>query len=398
VIKYISLIFLSAISIFLIVSCNDSPTDLGTEFLSQDVGEVLILNSSVDSVPQASYGFKNVFALGGASQLLLGKAENVTSHVLLKFIFAIPDSINRELKLRNLTVIDSYVEMFKNYSFGDSNATFDYNVYKVNEQWSSSTFTADSFSFLDIDNSLDLSFNRSPGNGSLYSFHLDTTLASSWLQNYADSSVASNYGILLSPDTIITTQKVLGFNAFNINGENDPRLRIVVQKPGAYIDTLIGFIATDLSVVLGEVPNVGTENFAIQSSLTSEAKLIFDLSVIPKDIVINSATLTLTVDTLATKVGSSFTNKLNVYLLDDSVKNKLNTNYLYTLERKGATFTGSITNIIRAWNNSVSNQGLLIKAASEFWGVEIFAIKGSNATLIEQRPKLEIVYSRGKKN
>jgi hypothetical protein len=396
VIKYISLIFLSAISTFFIVSCNDSPTDLGTEFLSQDGVEVLKLDSSIDSIPQTSKSFKNVFALGGASQLLLGKADNITSHVLLKFIFAIPDSINNELKLRNLTVIDSYVEMFKNYSFGDSNSAFDYNVYKVNEQWSSSTFTADSFAFLDYDNSMDLSFNRTPGNDSLYSFHLDTTLTSSWLQNYADSSVASNYGIVLSPTD--NTQKVVGFTAFNINGEDDPRLKIVVQKQGAYIDTLIGYIATDLSVVLGEVPNVGAENLAIQSSLTSEAKLFFDLSVIPNDVVINSATLTLTVDTLATKVGSSFTNKLSVYLLDDSATSKLNSNYLYALERKGATFTGGITNILRAWNNNVSNQGLLIKSTSEFRGVEIFAIKGSNASIIEQRPKLEIVYSRGKKN
>ena len=251
---------------------------------------------------------------------------------------------------------------------------------------------------MDYDNTTDLSFNRINTNDSLYSFHLDTTLTSSWLQNFADSSLASNYGILVSPDTIITTQKVLGFTAFNINGVNDPRLKIVVQKPGAYIDTLLGYISTDISVVLGEVPNVGAENLAIQSSLTSEAKLIFDLSVIPKDVVINSATLTLTVDTVATKVGSSFTNKLSVYLLDDSTTNKLNTNFLYSLERKGATFTGSITNILRAWNNDLDNQGLLIKSTSEFWGVDIFVIRGSNAILNEQRPKLEIVYSRGKKN
>lgn len=38
---------------------------------------------------------------------------------------------------------------------------------------------------------------------------------------------------------------------------------------------------------------------------------------------------------------------------------------------------------------------MLIKSSLEFWGLEIFAIKGSNAALIEQRPKLEIVYSRG---
>lgn len=393
-IKNISLIFLSAISIFFIVSCNDAPTDLGTDFLSQDGVEVLKLDSSIDTINQSSYSFKNVFPLGGSSQLLLGKAENITSHAMLRFVFAIPDSIKEELAARNLTVIDSYVEMYRNYSFGDSNAAFDYNVFKVNEQWSSSTFTADSFAFLDYDNSMDLSFNRTTENDTLYSFHLDTTLTSSWLQNYVDTSVASNYGILLSPTG--NTQKVLGFTAFNTSAENDPRLRIVVQKSGAYIDTLIGFVSSDISVVLGEIPNVGTENIVIQSSLTSEAKLFFDFSVVPEDVVINLATLTFTIDTLATKTGSSFTNRLSVYLLDDSASNELNPNYIYTLDRSGATFTGDITNILRAWNNRVENQGILIKSTLEFWGLEIFALKGSNAPFIEQRPKLEIVYSRGK--
>ena len=104
-IKNISLVFLSAISIFFIVSCNDSPTDLGTKFLSQDGVEVLKLDSSIDTINQTSYSFKNVFPLGSSSQLLLGKAENVTSNVLLSFVFAIPDSIKEELAARNL---DSY--------------------------------------------------------------------------------------------------------------------------------------------------------------------------------------------------------------------------------------------------------------------------------------------------
>lgn len=393
-IKNIFLVFLFAISIFFIVSCNDSPTDLGTSFLSQDGVEVRKLDSSIDTISQSSYSFKNVIPLGGSTQLLLGKADNITSHVLLSFVFAIPDSIKQELEARNLTVIDSYVEMYKNYSFGDSNAVFDYAVYKVNEQWFSSTFTADSLAFLDYDNSIDLSFNRTTENDTIYSFHLDTTLTSSWLQNYIDTTVASNHGILLSPTA--NTNKVLGFTAFNVNAQNDPRLRIVVQKPGAYIDTLRGYVSSDLSAVLGDIPNVGTENIVVQSSLTAEAKLFFDFSVVPEDVVINLATLTFTVDTLLTKTGSSHGNRLSVYLLDDSSTNKINTNYVSTLDRKGSTFTGDVTSILRAWNNKVENQGVLIKSTLELWGLEIYALKGSNAPLIEQRPRLEIVYSKGK--
>lgn len=386
--------FISAITFFLLISCNDSPTDLGVGYLNQDGVNLSKFDTSVDSMPQFSSNFKNVYSLGGSDQLLIGKAENITAHSLIKFIFAIPDTIKTELLARNLTVIDSWVELIKDYRFSDSAATFDYQVFKINSSWTSSKFTSDSLAILSYDNT-DLSFNRTTENDTVYSFHLDTTLTSSWLQNYVDTTVATNYGILISPTA--NTQKVLGFTAFNTSGVDDPRLRIVVQKPGEYVDTLIGYVNTDISAVLGDLPNVGIENLAIQSSLTSEAKLFFDLSVLPKNITINSAILTFTVDTLQTKTGSSFTNSLRVFLLDDSIKNELNTNYVYTLSRSGATYKGDITNILRAWNNNVSNEGMLIKATSESRGIEIFAIKGSNAANISERPKLEIVFSRGGK-
>ncbi len=387
----IFLSFISIFIIFLLVGCNDDPTDLGVGFLLQDGVEVLTLDSSTDSIPQHSNYFKKVINLGASDHLLVGKAENVTAKTLMRFAFLIPDSIKAELQKKSLTVIDSYIELTKDYSFGDSIAPFDYNVFKITSGWSSATFTADSnLTFEEVD----LSSNRTSLNDSVYSFNLDTTLASAWLQNFVDTSAASNYGIMISPTS--NSQKVLGFTAFNVNGVNDPRLRIIVQKPGAYIDTLVGYISADISAVYGELLNTVSENLYIQSSLTSEMKLLYDLSVLPNDCVINSAKLTLTLDTLQTKTGSNFINSLRVYLLTDSVKNEISDSYLYTLSRNGATFTGEVTNLFRAWNNNVDNLGMLIKASSELRGVEIFAIKGSNAANILERPRLEIVYSRKK--
>ncbi|HEX7356431.1 MAG TPA: hypothetical protein VF270_01830 [Ignavibacteriaceae bacterium] len=392
-IKKIFLALISVSTILLLIGCNDSPSDLGIGFLPQDGIEVLKLDSSVDSIPQQSNSFKKVVNLGNSDQLLLGKAQNVTANTLMRFAFVIPDSIKSEIEANNLTVLDSYVEMTKNYIFGDSSAVFDYQVHKINSGWSSSTFTADSFATLSYDNN-DVSTNRSTSNDTTYSFHLENTLASSWLKNYVDTSLASNNGIVLTPTE--NTNKVLGFTAFNVSGINDPRMRVVVQKPGAYTDTLVGYIAVDVSVVLGDIPNTGNENLSIQSSLTSEGKLWFDLSVLPSGATISSAKLTLTLDTLQTKTGSDFTNSLSVYLFSDSAKREINTNYLYALNRSGSTFTGTITNIVRAWNNNVDNQGMLIRATGEQRGVEIFAIKGSNSANVLQRPKLEIVYSRKK--
>jgi hypothetical protein len=388
--KYILSSFF-VITLFLLNGCNDSPTDLGVGYLNQDGIGVYRFDSSVDSIPQQSNYFKRVITLGSSEILLLGKAENVTAKTLLRFALIIPDSIKTELEAQNLTVLDAYVELTKNYSFGDSIAPFDYEVYKITNSWSSSSFSADSSLTFDP---TDLSSNRTSENDTLYSFQLDAALATSWLQNFIDTSAAQNYGILLSPSP--NSQKVLGFTAFNLNGIDDPRLRIVVQKPGVYIDTLAGFISADISAVFGEAKNTVSENLYIQSSLTSEAKLFFDLSVLPKDITITSANLTLTVDTLETKTGSSFINSLRVYLLTDSATNEISSSYLKTLSRVGSTFFGDVSDIFTAWNNGTKNEGMLIKASSELNGVEIFAVKGSNAANLLDRPKLEIVYTRKK--
>lgn len=378
----------------LLSHCNDSPTDLGINFLAQDGVEVKKFDSMVDSLPQNSFDFKKVYILGNASHVLLGKTENATSHILLKFAFLLPDSIVTEIKSQTINVIDSYVTLTKNYSIGNSNSNFDYNVFKINEFWSSSTFTSDDFAFLSVDN-VDLSSDRTSLNDTTYTFHLSSELTTSWLKNYADTTLGVNYGILLSPTD--NTQKVLGFTAYNVSDIDVPILRVVVQKPGAYIDTLIGYITLDVSAVIGSVPDVGAENLAIQSSLASEIQLDFDFTTLPKDIAINSAKLTLTIDTLQSKFGSDFENSLSVFLIADSTKDSLNKNYSYRLSRTGNTFSGDITNIIRAFNNNVDNQGILIKSTQEFWGLEIFAVKGSNASDIAERPRLEIIYSKGGK-
>ncbi|HMN25148.1 MAG TPA: hypothetical protein PKE38_11635, partial [Ignavibacteriaceae bacterium] len=109
------------------------------------------------------------------------------------------------------------------------------------------------------------------------------------------------------------------------------------------------------------------------------------------------ANLTLTIDTLETKTGSSFVNSLRVYMLTDSAKKEVSKDYLYTLSRSGNTFSGRVTEMFRAYSkNSSLNQGLLIKSSGELRGVEIFAVKGSNAANLLERPKLEIVYTRKK--
>jgi hypothetical protein len=386
-----SLILLAVINLF--NACNDSPTDIGSELLSQDEIEVLKLDSVTDSLYQESKTFKKVYSLSTASEIYLGKAENLTSHLLLKFVFALPDSIKEDIKNNRLSVLSSWVELVKVYSFGDSSAAFEYDAFKINEFWSSTSFTSDSLQFLDVDN-IDLSSNPQVKNDSLYSFNLDNTLVSSWLLNNADSSRATNYGILVSPT--LNTNKILGFTAYNITATNDPRLKVVINKPGVFTDTITGFISSDLSAIVGDLASVGSENISVQSGLSAHSKLFFDLSNISTNTVINSAKLTLYSDTVLTKMGKPYTNVLRVYLFSDSTANEVNINYASSLSKIGNTYSGDVTSIIRAIINGIDNQGLLIKSLNDLSGVDLYVFKGSNATDYTKRPKLEILYSRKK--
>lgn len=60
-------------------------------------------------------------------------------------------------------------------------------------------FSADSFGLLSYDN-INVSSFRETDNDTLYTFHIDTSVTSSWLHSFADTSLDyTNYGILISP-------------------------------------------------------------------------------------------------------------------------------------------------------------------------------------------------------
>lgn len=391
--KKIILFFGILIPSFLLSSCSDTPTDLGSDLLNQDDVEVLRIDSSVDSIFQTSSFFKKVIPLSASDMLILGKANNIEAHSLMSFTFFLPDTIKTDIRLGKIKILESYIDIQKSYSFGEQNASFDYEVYNIRSEWGSTTFTSDSLAGLSFDK-VDLASNKTIIGDSLYRFNLDTALTSSWVWYSIDTTLGRNDGILLSPKP--ESQKIIGFTAFNINGLNDPNLNVVIQKAGVYTDTITGLIIADVSVAIGSLPQVNPENIAIQSSLTSEGKLFFDLSSIPPFATISSAKLTLTVDTLETKTGSNFNNALILFLLADSTTFNINDQIFATLSRNQSTFVGEVTSFVRAWHNGIENQGFLIKAASELRGVELFAIKNSNASDLNKRPKLEIVYSRVK--
>lgn len=374
-----------------ISSCSDTPTDLGSELLNPDLIGVTVFDTQKDSAFQSSYSFKKVIKLGGAPRILIGKTDNLTAHALFVFTFVISDSLKQLVKNDSLNILSAKVELTPDYVYGDSNATFDYSVHKINSEWVSASFTADSFLSAKFNyDPADLSSNRNASD-SLYTFDLNPNAVRDWLRNQADTSLAKNNGILISPTP--STNKIVGFVAFNPEISNDTKVKAVIQKVGTTRqDTITAYVLSDVHVIIGE-NTVPPEKMIVQAGVVSNSYLYFDLSKIPDKAVVNYAKLSVELDSLDSKFGSGYTNSLTVYLVTNSDSLKIDEASGESLLKNGKRYEGNISSFVRYWLNQNNNQGIVIKAGNELAGVEKFVLKGSTYPVYEERPKLEIVYT-----
>lgn len=371
------------------LTCSESPTSIGADLLNQDLVNILELDSSKDSLFQSSALYKRVIALSNASRLLLGKKDNVESGVLIKFLIYLDDSIKQQIIDNELSVLSANVQLTQDYTYGSSTSSLDYSVHKINSDWSTG-FTSDSLSLLSYEAN-DVSSNR-VFSDSINTFDFDTQLVTSWLKSSADTSLPAPDGIYIKPS--FGSEKIIGFYALSTAEDIPvPLLNIVIEKAGVYTDTLSYFPSVDLSVVSGSLADVGSENIGIQAGLNSEARIFFDLSELPENIIVNYAQLTLTLDTLKTITGSSFTNSLRVNYLTDSSTVLIDSAYLLYLDRDSNRFKGSVTTYIQRSLLEKSNHGLLVAPSDKLNGVELFAIKSSNNAIFSERPKLQIIYT-----
>ena len=386
------LIIAGILSLFF-YSCKDNPTLVGANLLKNDYINVKQLDSYTDSLQQTSSYYKKVIPLGGSNYLLVGNNANVQASTLVKYAISLPDSMITDLNNNAASVVSSTIYFIPIYTFGDSNASFDFSVHKVSSVWTTIGFDADSLPGLIYDQT-DISSNHQLTD-SLVSVDISNSVTENWIKDVGDSTYSSDYGIYLTP---VSAKKVVGFELITSSATYALSLQIVLQKSGVYTDTLTFYPLEATSVVTGSMPTAAVQgDMFIQSGLSVNSKLWFNISSIPKNANINSATLTFTKDTISTITGSSYSNVLAVYMLKDSSTNLIDSTIsANSLSSSGNTFTGSISTFVQSWVDGSSNQGLLLKTAYPAEGLELFAVKNSSAADISMRPRLQITYTTKK--
>ena len=391
-IKILSAIVLTFLMLNL-VSCSEDPSSIGSPFVSKDLINLDSLDSFKDTFPQFSYTYKHIIPLGYSSNLLLGIKGNNVATMLLNFNIVVPDSIKTDLLNNALVVSSAKVQLYKSYNYGDSTAHLDYTVHSINTSWTSTGFTIDSLPNLLYD-AADVSSNKS-FTDTLYQFNLSNDLTLRWLNIYANSQTPDN-GVVVIPTQ--NTSKIVGFYALTSTTDvNIPFLVIVLNKPGVYQnDTLKFSTVADLSVITGNPPQNQTEYIFVQSSVELESRVQFNLSKVPQHAIVNYAELQLTIDTTQSVFGSTYSDQLTANYINDSTHiDSLSTNAV-TLNRIGSLYTGNITTYVQNWLSTKINEGIQIRSGTYDTGLELWTLKGSNASEPSKRPRLKIIYTNKK--
>ena len=372
---------------FFISSCSDAPTPIGVNLLGNDFVGSKTINSVDDSIGQTSSYYHKISSLGGANVLLVGRTSDLEASTLIKFGAVLDDSIVSAINNDSINVISAVMQFHRIYAFGDTLAPFDFSVHKVNSEWTSD-FTEDSLPGLQYD-AEDISIQKEITD-TLTNITISNDLAKQWLQSVADTNLAAqNEGIYVTPASGLN--EVIGYQALSSTYTDYPTMYVIIEKPGVYEDSISFFSNYDVSLVTGKIPTISPENILLRSGYIIFSRLSFDMPKLPKDVVINNAELTLTIDTLETLVGDSYLNSVDVYFVLDSTNLDSISAYT-TLARNGNQFTGDITTFVREWAKG-NNNGLILSTSSPFDGVELFAIKGSSAANINDRPYLKITYT-----
>lgn len=382
------LLFIAAVTALLFVSCSDDPSSIGAGLLDSDKVDIKEINSFDDSLNQYSKYFVRTIPLGSSSKLLIGKTDSIEAVSLIRFRFvSLAESLKTAIKNNNLTIASATVELTQNYKFSSTSNSFDFSVHKINSKWTTAGFTADSLSSLSYE-PIDAATNKSITD-SLIIFSLDNQLVRDWLLAEADTTIPIDQGIYLKPTSALG---VRGFQAAASNNADVPILKVTVIT--ATSDTAkLNFVSTaDLSVVTGTIPNL-KDQFIVQSGLISNAALWYDVISLPASALVNNARLTLQLDTLMTKIGSSFINSIRLGFFTDSSNIAIDSARALTLTRDGNSFTGNITPFVQRWINGELNKGMLLWAAGQLEGVERFVFFGSGNADRSKQPKLTITYT-----
>ncbi len=390
------------------VSCSDDPSSVGADlFESGKFGELLdrdTLDSQKDTVSQKSMTFqgkKTTFQ--DASRALLGKISDqyseTSSSILMRFSFAVSSTHYSAIEKDSLRILEAYFYAKPNYVIGTSNGQFDFEAREILKNWSGDKFNKDSLA--KIERGASIVVGAKSISDSLVKFNVSKEIAAKWLGKIAGIENTFNYGVIFEPTN--ETNKVMGFFADHLDYEAMPEISIIVSAFDASPDTIkgypLGYSSSMVHVVDGNLKTTSSDRIILHSGIQSRGYIYFDLSKLPPAALIESAILTLTIDSSA----SDYSEKTieQIVVAPSALKNQpdslFRTSYVTYLYREKNAYIGEIKNTVQDLVNREVNYGFRLNSLEEVNSLSRFVFFGSDYADVTKRPKLIIHYTKKNK-
>lgn len=381
------LLLLVFFTVLFFQSCENNPNDLGFTLLpSNDTVGVRYLDSELDTMAITNNNYKQFINTSNSINMLIGNYQNYQSQALIKFIGISPDYDSVEVLSAVLTLKAS------GYYFKDQTGTTAFNLYKVNNNIDYSAVTFDSINSSTFGTTSLGSFSGMIADTATLNITLDNQTADDWLEYAADTNyINKNYGIGLVPSAGSTTIK--GFYSNNNDIGIIPYVTIIFEKNNVE-DTITLITSQYVSISNVTSLTIPPDRFILQNGIAYRNIMNFDLTKLPTDVIINNATLLLTLDNANSFISSSTIRSLVIGAVTDSVS-KSDSLFSIVFPLDTIVYSANLNSIMQRWKTgALQNLGISMKNSSEIQNLDNFVFYSSASTDTTKRPRLKITYTK----
>ena len=387
------------IILFVVVSisgCSQSPTSVGNKLIPGS-SKYSVHDTTIVAVGDTTFKFSQIN--GSSSSILVGNYSSVNATALLLFLATFPDSMATvQIDTAELTLSADYGW---NVPFPPTPAQFE--IREVRSSWLASTVTVDSLNNL-IPNSastnsalITVTNQDTLSVGTTITTQFDTSLVRKWINIYADTLLPRFFSIALAPRT--TNSGIWGFSQFGSG--SPPNLEIIYEKNGVKdsISLNVGqgtFFATSSPLQL-------SAGIQTQGGISVYSIVKFNLKPISDSInkvVVNNATLLLTLKNSQSTIGFGAADSVTAYLAGSATRlDSVGATYFGygyrkdTTQKTNTVYTFNITSMVQQWINTPStNFGAELREEDATSTVDKHVFYSSKDSTYA--PKLTITYTR----
>jgi len=392
--------FFLSILLFL-SSCNDLPTDIGSNLMNDSVAVFSITNVDTTilyntTIPEfKDIGFNTTYNF-------CGKANDIEALTLVRF-GNLPDTLDY---LTADDIVSAQLFLYPNrYAFGDTNnAVYSFSVKKVENYWS------DSANWDSVHTAGFMGKTLGTHSGAIklqdtmerVAIDLDKSFIPEWFQLRTDTSVAApviNWGIALVPDNSSNVVYTYGGEGISTATDNiAPVMKVLYHNKESELDSI--YLYTGINATFFKAPEIPKDEILFQGGMNIKTNLYFDLSMIPQNSAIASMVLEFTLD----KTKSFFGNLGTIeyfqlsYMIDSVTASD---QYYYYVDKQDSNKVlfrcNSVTSAAELWNRD-TGKGILQLSSADFehsYGrLDRYVFYGINDPDPSKRPKVRVIYTK----